>query len=235
MGAWLSLLLVGIVGALIVVRGEADTIAGYDLRDVVTVTAGAAMALFIGSTLFGSYRGRAGQAIRDLVTWTALIAIAVLGYTYREELLSVAQRVGGELAPPGTVVRADSQVDGDRAVRIRRRPDGHFLARVTANGHALVMLVDTGASAVVLKPTDAQKLGIEVDKLRFQVPVQTANGTTYAASVRLREIVVGPITVSNVEALVAKPGTLKDSLLGMTFLNRLRSYEFSGDFLTLRI
>ena len=67
------------------------------------------------------------------------------------------------------------------------------------------------------------------------MPVQTANGTTYAAAVRLRQLVVGPIQVENVDALVAKPGTLKDSLLGMTFLNRLRSYEFSGDFLTLRI
>jgi aspartyl protease family protein len=46
---------------------------------------------------------------------------------------------------------------------------------------------------------------------------------------------VGPIVLNDVEALVAKPGTLKDNLLGMSFLSRLRSYEFTGDFLTLRI
>ena len=66
-------------------------------------------------------------------------------------------------------------------------------------------------------------------------PVQTANGTTYAASIRLKTLSVGPIRMTEVEALVSKPGALKDSLLGMTFLNRLRSYEFSGDFLTFRI
>jgi len=50
----------------------------------------------------------------------------------------------------------------------------------------------------------------------------------------LRSVAVGPIALPQVEALVAQPGTLKESLLGMTFLSRLRSYEFSGDFLTLR-
>lgn len=235
MGAWLSILLFILVGAVVVARGDGDTIWGYDVRDVMTATAGLAMLMFLFSTLFGTYRGRFGQAVRDLVAWAGLILLVVAGYSYREELLSVAQRVGSELAPPGMITRADSQVDGERAVKIRRRPDGHFVARVAANGQPITMLVDTGASTVVLKPADAQKLGIDIEKLRFQVPVQTANGTTFAAAVRLKEIAVGPIQLSNVDALVAKPGTLKDSLLGMTFLNRLRSYEFSGDFLTLRI
>ena len=97
------------------------------------------------------------------------------------------------------------------------------------------MLVDTGASTVVLKPADAQTLGVDMSKLRYTVPVQTANGTTYAAHVRLKRISVGAIGFNDVEALVSKPGALKDSLLGMSFLNRLRSYEFSGEFLTLRI
>lgn len=235
MGVWLSLLLFVLVGSIVVARGDADTIAGYDVRDVITVTVGLAMVMFLASSLFGANRGKVGQAVRDLMTWAFLILLVVGGYSYREELLSVAQRVGSELAPPGMITRADTQVDSERAVKIRRRPDGHFVARVAANGQPISMLVDTGASTVVLKPADAQKLGIEIEKLRFQVPVQTANGTTFAASVRLKQLKVGPIELTNIDALVAKPGTLKDSLLGMTFLNRLRSYEFSGDFLTLRI
>ena len=108
------------------------------------------------------------------------------------------------------------------------------MVKTEANGISLSMLVDTGASTVVLKPADAQRLGIDVDKLRYAVPVQTANGTTYAASVRLRNLAVGNIIVENVDALVAKPGALKDNLLGMSFLSRLRSYEFTRDYLTLR-
>jgi aspartyl protease family protein len=64
--------------------------------------------------------------------------------------------------------------------------------------------------------------------------VETAIWTTYAASVRLRTLQLWPINLSDVDALVAKPGALKENLLGMSFLSRLRSYEFSGDSLTLR-
>jgi aspartyl protease family protein len=62
----------------------------------------------------------------------------------------------------------------------------------------------------------------------------TANGRTVAARVRLEKVAIGPLDHKNVDALVAQPGALTQSLLGMSFLSRLRSYEFSGDFLTLR-
>ena len=71
-------------------------------------------------------------------------------------------------------------------------------------------------------------------QLAYNVPVNTANGGTFAAAVRLKTVSIGPIVMRNVEALVSKPGALKESLLGMNFLRRLRSYEFSGEFLTLR-
>jgi aspartyl protease family protein len=96
------------------------------------------------------------------------------------------------------------------------------------------MLVDTGASTVVLREADAVRLGVDTKRLTYTVPVQTANGITYAAHVRLTAIEIGTIQIKGVDALVAKPGALRENLLGMTFLSRLRSYEFSGDFLTLR-
>jgi aspartyl protease family protein len=235
MGVWLSLLLLIGVGLLVLIGGDAEQIAGFDLRDVVLVTAGVAMLIFVGSSITGSYRGRLTQAARDITAWAGLILVFVVGYSYRDELRSVVHKISSEVAAPGTVNRADAQVDGERAVRIRRRPEGHFVARTEVNGMAVTMLVDTGASTVVLKPADATRLGLDVEKLRYTVPVQTANGTTYAASVKIKTLTVGPITFRDVDALVSKPGALKDSLLGMTFLNRLRSYEFSGDFLTLRI
>jgi aspartyl protease family protein len=96
------------------------------------------------------------------------------------------------------------------------------------------LLVDTGASTVVLREADAMRLGVDTRRLNYSVPVQTANGVTYAAHVRLTSIAVGSIQIQGVDALVAKPGALRENLLGMTFLSRLRSYEFSGEFLTLR-
>ena len=62
----------------------------------------------------------------------------------------------------------------------------------------------------------------------------TANGRTLAARVRLEKVSIGPLDRTKVDALVAQPGALTQSLLGMSFLSTLRSYEFSGDFLTLR-
>ncbi|MGE0849031.1 MAG: TIGR02281 family clan AA aspartic protease [Hyphomicrobiaceae bacterium] len=234
MGAWIALTLLVIAGLALLLRADAGSIAGFDPSDFAVVVASVALLIFLASSIAGSYRGRTGQAVRDLLTWAMVALLLVAGYSYREEILTLGHRVAGELLPPGSALRADNQVEGERSVRIRRRPDGHFVAKTQVNGVSLNMLIDTGASTVVLKPADAQRLGIDVDKLRYSVPVQTANGTTYAAHVRLRNLTLGPISLTDVEALVAKPGALKENLLGMSFLSRLRSYEFTTDMLTLR-
>jgi aspartyl protease family protein len=102
------------------------------------------------------------------------------------------------------------------------------------NGKEISMIVDTGASSIVLRPEDARKAGIPVDDLTYSIPVLTANGRAMAARIQLDQVAIGPLDRKKVEALVAKEGALTQSLLGMSFLSRLRSYEFSGDFLTLR-
>lgn len=208
---------------------------GFLTLDLIYFGAGFLIAVLTFVALVQGRQHGVIKAVRDLSVWSVLMIAMVTGYSYRDELLSLGHRVASEIAPPGTITRADTQTDGEKAVRIRRRPDGHFIARTDLNGFSLTMLVDTGASTVVLRPADAQKIGIDIDKLRYSVPVQTANGTTYAAPVKLKRVAVGSIGFAEVDALVAKPGALRDSLLGMSFLNRLRSYEFSGDFLTLRI
>lgn len=234
MSAWIALILLVVAALALLLRGDAGTIAGIEASDFAVFSAGLALAIFIGSSIATSYRGRATQAARDFLTWILIAFVLVAGYSYRDVILSFGHRITGELLPPGSSLRTDAQVEGDRSVRIRKRTDGHFIAKTSINGVSLVMLVDTGASTVVLKPADAQKLGIDVEALRYSVPVQTANGTTHAAHVRLRTLAVGSIVLNEVEALVAKPGALKENLLGMSFLSRLRSYEFSGDYLTLR-
>lgn len=234
MAAWISLTLLLVAGLALLLRTDAGSIAGFDPSDFAIGVASIALLIFVASSLASSYRGRATQAVRDFLTWVMIALGLIGGYSYREELLSLGHRITGELMPPGSVLRSDNQIEGERSVRIRKRPDGHFMAKTTVNGVTLGMLVDTGASTVVLKPADAQKLGIDVESLRYTVPVQTANGTTYAAHVRLRTLAVGSIQVNEVEALVAKPGALKENLLGMSFLSRLRSYEFAGEYLTLR-
>jgi aspartyl protease family protein len=108
------------------------------------------------------------------------------------------------------------------------------VARGEVNGTSVSMIFDTGASTIVLRPSDARRAGIPTDSLVYSIPVKTANGVAYAAGIRLDRVAIGPIRLDGVDALVTKPGTLTESLLGMNFLRRLRSYEVNGDFLTLR-
>jgi aspartyl protease family protein len=171
--------------------------------------------------------------LRNALTWLALGLGLTALYAYREELTPIATRVVGELLPGASIVVEESE-NGATEVKIRRRLDGHFAATATVNGRPISMVVDTGASSIVLRPKDAAKAGIDVDDLSYTVPVDTANGVTMAAPVKLHKVAIGPLDRRNVEALVAQPGTLTQSLLGMSFLSRLRSYEFTGNFLTLR-
>ncbi len=234
MSAWIALALLVLAGLALVLRPDAGTIAGLDAADFATLAAGLALLVFIGLPLLGSYRGRLGRALRDFVMWALVAFVLVAAYSYRHDLLAVVQRVSGELLPPGTELPAATVGQSGRAVRLRRRSDGHFIARVHIDNATIDMIVDTGASTVVLRPSDARRIGIDTRRLSYTVPVQTANGTSFAARVRLPSVFIGPVGVRRVEALVAKPGALHQSLLGMSFLSRLRSYEFSGDYLTLR-
>ena len=230
---WLLLLvlLIGAIGLLI--AGDASLF-GLEWPDLAAAGFIGAFLIVITLSLAGSYRGRTLHAARDFLAWAAIALALVAGYSFRDEITQIAYRVRGELAPPGGAVSIETTTPGSQAVRIRKRRDGHFIVNAKVDGQAMSMLVDTGASTVVLREADAVRLGVNTRGLTYSVPVQTANGITYAAHVRLTSIEVGTIRVQGVDALVAKPGALHENLLGMTFLSRLRSYEFSGDFLTLR-
>lgn len=233
MSTWVALLFLALAGLALLV-GEQETVLGLEPREFAALAGFVGMILIIVPTLFRSYGGRAGAVVRDLFTWVVIATVLLAGYSYRDTISQIGYRIAGELAPPGSVVGVEQSATGERAVRIRRRSDGHFVARVDVNGGGVPMLVDTGASTVVLRLPDAKKLGIDTAQLRFNVPVQTANGVAYAAHTRLAKVAIGPITVAGVDALVAQPNALKESLLGMSFLSRLKSYQFAGDSLTFK-
>ncbi len=231
---WFLLLLLAIGGGLLMLLGDQGMIAGLDAGTLAAIIVGGSLLIYFAASLTGDYRGRGRQALKDIAIWLMIGFALIAAYSFRDEVTYVARRVAGELLPPGESVTVESNQRGEQSVRVRRRPDGHFSVRTQVNGASVAMLVDTGASTVVLRPADARFAGIDLDKLNYTVPVQTANGQAFTAPVRLREISIGPIRLEAVDALVAQPGVLNESLLGMNFLRRLRSYEFSGEFLTFR-
>ena len=233
MRAWIVLALLIGAGVYLFLRGGSDVLSGLSTGEIVTLSAGLLLATFYIISLFNDGT-RPLQAIRYILIWLAIAFVLIAGYSYREELSAVTDRVMGELRPSGDIVSVETNEEGERAVRVRRRLDGHFAVRASVNGQSMTLMVDTGASSVVLKPADAERAGVDLNKLSYTVAVDTANGMTYAAAVRLRTLAVGPLVVRNVDALVARPGSVKENLLGMSFLRRLRSYEFAKDYLTLR-
>jgi len=234
MTAWLLLAFLVIAGALLLFRGDVQVLSTMDNTEIAILAAGVLLIAVYVVVLLKDERGRPLRALRYLLTWAAFGLFLITSYTYRQDLSGVIYRVAGELVPAGQTIVVETEDKSEHAVRVRRRFDGHFSVRAAVNGEAMLLLVDTGASTIVLKPADAARAGVDTRVLSYSVPVQTANGLGYAAPVHLRTVAIGPLVIHNVDALVARPGSVNENLLGMSFLMRLRSYEFSKEFLTLR-
>jgi len=119
------------------------------------------------------------------------------------------------------------------AGQVLRAADGHYWAEAQIDGRAVRVMVDTGASVVVLTPADAARLGLKLTRADFSGTVITASGPVRAAPVRLEAVAVAGARVAAVEALVVEQG-LPHSLLGMSYLGRLSSFSATPAGLTLR-
>ncbi|HEY2752984.1 TIGR02281 family clan AA aspartic protease [Phenylobacterium sp.] len=116
---------------------------------------------------------------------------------------------------------------------VRKSADGQYWAHGEVNGADVRFLVDTGASAVALTPEDARKLGFDLSSLNFGYRVVTAGGSTRAAAVKLASVTVAGARLDDVDALVIEKG-LDTSLLGMSYLGRLASFQATRQALILR-
>lgn len=211
------------VGIGLLVSTDVGSLVGLTQTQLVQLVPLVVLAVIFAAGAFGR-RQRISSIAANLAVWIGLFAAALVGYTYREELKGVAAEVFGELAPTTAIVGSEGGT-----ASFRRGMDGHFLVAASVNGTSMPLMFDTGASAVVLSWSDARRAGIDVDSLRFSMPVTTANGTGRAAVVTLDRIEIGGIVRNRVPAFVAERGALDGSLLGMTFLETLTSYTVAGN------
>lgn len=121
-----------------------------------------------------------------------------------------------------------------REVVVPAAADGHFYARFEMNGRPVEGLVDTGASTVALNDSTARRLGILPGSLTYSQSVTTANGVVMAAPVTLERVKLGSIAVDSVEALILPDTALSGTLIGMSFLSKLKSYGVEQGALRLR-
>lgn len=110
---------------------------------------------------------------------------------------------------------------------------GHYIAQAEIEGTSITVIVDTGATAVVLSYDDADNAGLKPFSLKFDIPVATANGVVKAAKVNLRKVEVDNVLVRDVEGFVMPEGAMKGTLLGMSFLGRLSRFKIEDGVLHL--
>ncbi|EJW11740.1 hypothetical protein A33M_2808 [Rhodovulum sp. PH10] len=224
---WVGLL-VALAGLAVLVtqRQEALT-GGLADRDLVSLLAKIGVVILVGVAVLTAFRDRVLQALQWGLIWAVIGLALVAGYTFRFELREVGERMLAEVMPGRAVTRGQT-------VEIARGRAGDFQIRAQVNGATVPMVLDTGASAVVLTHEAAKAAGLPLDFIKYNVSVDTANGRAQAASVTLDRIGIGGIVERSVPALIAPPGQLKTSLLGMSFLDRLESWQVRGNRLQMR-
>jgi len=224
---WTFVLGVALSLAALIASNDQDAIANLLSHDSGSLALKFALAIFVGGLVITLYRERLSKALEALLFWAVLGLLLVVGYSYRFELRDVGDRVIAELMPGHVASHG-------RRVEVVRGHGGDFAVGAHINGARVPMVLDTGASSVVLTQEAAKAAGLPLEVLVYNVNVDTANGRTRAAPVTLDRLAVGGLTERAVPALVAQPGQLKNNLLGMTFLNRLESWEVRGDRLRMR-
>jgi aspartyl protease family protein len=222
-------LLVGVSLAIVVMAsGQGQgTIGDLSANDFGSLLINVAWLILIAGVVIALFRERVTKAITAAALWIVIALVLMVGYTYRFQLRDVADHVMAELVP-------GRAAESGRTVALARAQSSDFQILTDVNGHNVPMILDTGASAVVLTNEAAKAVGLPVEVIKYTVNIATANGHTKAAEATLDRVAVGSIVERSVPALIAQPGQLKTSLLGMSFLNRLQSWEVRGDRLVLR-
>jgi aspartyl protease family protein len=224
---WTLLLGTGLSLAVLIASSHRATVADLLRYDFASLLVKIALLVFIGGLVLTLFREPLSRALEAVLFWVVVALLLVVGYTYRFELRDISDRVLAELIPGRAATRAHT-------VEIVKGRAGDFSVAAHINGARVSLVLDTGASAVVLTQEAAKTIGLPVGFLTYSVNVETANGRTQAAPVTLDRLAIGGITERSVQALIAQPGQLKVSLLGMSFLSRLESWEVRGDKLLLR-
>jgi aspartyl protease family protein len=153
----------------------------------------------------------------------AAMAGAVVAYKDPEQIARASDTVSEFLRYRGA----------SRAVQIVRGRAGEFALHAKINGVTAPMVIDTGATWVVLTYETAKAAGLPLELLEYDVEVETAGGHTRAARLTLDRLAVGKLVERSVPALVVPHGQMKTNLLGMSFLDRLESWEVRADRLML--
>lgn len=173
--------------------------------------------------------------LAQLVSWSVVAGLAAMIFLNYDAIRSLSGIPAFNSSDfPGEAQRTDPPSSRSGHVELRADRHGHYRTRASINGRHIPVMVDTGATVVVLTHEDAQRAGIFLKPSEYKIAVSTANGTTHVAPVELDTISIGDITVRNIQAAVAQRGQLAVTLLGMTFLSRLERVDMRSGMMLLK-
>jgi aspartyl protease family protein len=131
------------------------------------------------------------------------------------------------VAAKAVPVETPSQ-SGGRSLSVARDARGHFATEGRIDGQRIGFMIDTGASVVALNESSAARFGLRPAPAQYTSVVTTANGTIKAARTRLAMIEVGGLVVRDVDAMVLPDQALSENLLGLSFLSKLKRFEYAN-------
>lgn len=181
--------------------------------------------LLVNGVIFKSHI-KASDLLKQIGSWSVIILIILIAYSFRYDLSSIKDRVSAELFPSKVV-----QI-GDRQIAIAIANDGHFYADIKINQQPIRFMVDTGASDIVLNLSDAKRVGIDINNLSSFKQYQTANGSIVSGLATVDKVELAGVLFNDVTVSVNN-SNMGTSLLGMSFLQRFKKYEFYQDRLVL--
>jgi len=144
------------------------------------------------------------------------------------------KRVQAISAPDRHGLPEANYLGNGRVATLKPNRQGHFTGSFRINGQTVVGIIDTGATYVALNESTARQLGIDPPPSAFKYKVETANGTTKAAHAVLSSVEIGQVRVDNVEAFILSDSSMSETLIGMSFMKKLRSYRVRDGVLEIK-
>jgi aspartyl protease family protein len=162
--------------------------------------------------------------MRNIVITAAIMAgLGLFMSQMADKIMPASASTKQAAAPVAPLVQS-----GYRSLNIPRDARGHFATEGRIDGQRIGFMVDTGASVVALNETSAARFGLRPTPGQYTVSVATANGTLKAARAQIPMMDVGGLIVRDVDAMVLPDEALSENLLGLSFLSKLKRFEYAN-------
>lgn len=172
--------------------------------------------------------------MRNIMIFAAVIAgLGTVMAQMADRMTPAFANTVARKAAPVEIMAAAQSDSGRRSVSIPHDARGHFSTEGRIDGQRIGFMVDTGASVIALNETSAARFGLRPSRGEYNATVSTANGTVKGARTRIAMLDVGGLVMRDVDAMVLPDEALSENLLGLSFLSKLKRFEYANGMMVL--